>query len=447
MYLLIDATDSKAEGEGEWNARKRGEGYRAQRCDESLKKIQTCAEAKTDRIPPTKSRRVEVALRQTFCAAKPVLPLIMWTEETFIVWIFRSVYNLSESQITSQRSTVMFINKFIASSVEHGQTEINRIDYLDGWRGVAIILVLLSHFFHINYIDVGRLGVDIFFVLSGMLMANILFVKKTNIKTFYKRRISRIMPVFIIYLSVFSLISMIFNLSEEHKNFLYNLTFLRAYFPPEPDLWNTGLPVGHLWSLNVEEHSYLLLSFIAIFPFLSKRAFIPILALGISAVGMMIVYGRNPDIAPPAFHLRTEVVASFLLISAGYSLIKHKFIKFIPSWLPILAIFLTVICYSPMPPIGGKWLFPPFLLAFAVNHLDLTPRFLRSALCYPLLRLIGVVSYSIYIWQQPLYYYFSKFGYAFYMAGPVLFVTSIIIGMASFYFIENPARRYLNNRW
>src|SRR5690349_14455630 len=67
-----------------------------------------------------------------------------------------------------------------------------RILYLDGWRGVAISMLLVGHFIagfgeppRLG-IDFGRAGVEFFFVLSGLLMGNLLFVKRVSIRTFYK---------------------------------------------------------------------------------------------------------------------------------------------------------------------------------------------------------------------------------------------------------------------
>ena len=55
------------------------------------------------------------------------------------------------------------------------------IGYLDGWRGMAILLVLIGHFYPIKAMNLGTLGVDLFFVLSGRLMADILFVQKAKL--------------------------------------------------------------------------------------------------------------------------------------------------------------------------------------------------------------------------------------------------------------------------
>ena len=342
----------------------------------------------------------------------------------------------------------MSLNYVVEKAVDHGSSELSRVDYLDGWRGIAILLVLLEHFLGVTEVNVGRMGVDVFFVLSGMLMSNILFVKKVPLKIFYKRRVSRILPVFFIFITAVSLCSFIFNLSDEHHNFIYNLLFLRAYYPENPGLWSTGIPVGHLWSLNVEEHCYVVLSLITIISIISKRAYLAVLSLGIGAIAIQYFYIKFPHYAPPHFSLRTEVVSSFLFLSAGYFLIKDRFEKFIPPWLPIITFIFAIACYSPYSPHWtAKWSLAPFLLAFTVNHLNLVPNFLKQALSFPALRLVGIWSFSIYLWQQPFYYYGTKFGNAFPYAGIALFIVVIMVGAFSFYYIENPIRRYLNNKW
>jgi peptidoglycan/LPS O-acetylase OafA/YrhL len=340
------------------------------------------------------------------------------------------------------------LTRILTNASEHGKSELNRIDYLDGWRGMAIALVLISHFLRVEGADLGRMGVDIFFVLSGVLMAKLLFVKRVPLSVFYKRRISRILPVFFIFLTTISLLSFLLELSNEHNNFIYNLLFIRSYYPISPSIWNTGLPIGHLWSLNVEEHCYILLSMITLISLFYKREYLPILLLGCCSVLLQYLYIKFPSIASENYSLKTEIVASFLLISAGYSLIKHTFEKHVPSWAPIIALLLAFLCYTDYSPHWtAKWALSPFLLAFSVNHLNLIPVFFKSLLNFRPLRLLGIWSFSIYLWQQPLYFYGTKSSDAFLFAGPLLLAVSILIGAASFYFIENPIRKYLNDKW
>ena len=278
-------------------------------------------------------------------------------------------------------------------------------------------------------------------------MSKILFIKRVPLSTFYKRRISRIFPVFFIYLSVICLLSYLFSLSNEHENYLYSLFYIRSYLPVEPTLWHTGIPIGHLWSLNVEEHFYILLSVITLLAFLKGREYILLILLGVASICLQYFYVKYPHLASLNYEIKTEIVVSHLLISSGYFLIKHRFEKYVFSWLPVIAFILALFCYSHLAPWYCCWLFSPFLLAFSINHLDKSPKWILMFLSFKPLQLLGVWSYSIYLWQQPFYYYGVKFGEAFPYSGIIMLFSAIGVGALSFYYIENPIRKYLNNKW
>lgn len=74
------------------------------------------------------------------------------------------------------------------------QPQSGYLPYLDGWRGLAIFFLLAGHFFPLPGINFGAVGVNLFFVLSGFLMARLLFVDAVPIPTFYRRRAARIFP-------------------------------------------------------------------------------------------------------------------------------------------------------------------------------------------------------------------------------------------------------------
>ncbi|WP_199608845.1 acyltransferase family protein [Flocculibacter collagenilyticus] len=341
----------------------------------------------------------------------------------------------------------MFLKSLLKDASKHGKSELNRIDYLDGWRGLAILFVLISHFMQPQIGEFGRLGVDIFFVLSGMLMSNILFVKRVPLNTFYKRRISRILPVFVIFVSSIYLSAFLFDLSNEYDNYFYTLAFLRSYLPTDVSLWETGLPIGHLWSLNVEEHCYVLLSLLTLISVLRSREYIAILMIGMGCIVLHIIYVKYPTIAPTNYELKTEVAASHLMLSAGYFLIRDRFAAYVPSWLPLLTFFAAMACYEVDAPWFAYWLISPFLLAFTVNHLDKIPALAKKALEINALRLLGMWSYSIYLWQQVFYFYGIKNGNPSTFLAITLFAVSIFVGALSFHIIENPIRKYLNNKW
>jgi peptidoglycan/LPS O-acetylase OafA/YrhL len=338
-----------------------------------------------------------------------------------------------------------FFDKMLSHALGHGKSDLTRVSYLDGWRGLAISCVLIQHFFIVNSVDFGRFGVDIFFVLSGMLMSNILFIKKVALMDFYKKRISRIFPVFFVFVTVVYGASYVFQLSHEHENYLYTLFFLRSYFPESPNLWYTGLPIGHLWSLNVEEHCYILLSIITLFGFLRGREYLVLILLGLLVILLHALYYKYPHLTVKNYQIRTEIAASHLLLSAGYCLIKSKFEKYVFSWMPMLAAFIAFICYTHLVPSYFAALFSPFLLAFAVNHLDKVPDFIKSILSIRLFRFLGICSYSIYLWQHPFYLMLN--GHMPFLTVMAYLIAALTVGFLSFFLIENPVRKYLNDKW
>jgi peptidoglycan/LPS O-acetylase OafA/YrhL len=143
----------------------------------------------------------------------------------------------------------------------------NRKIELDFLRGIAIILVLLVHFNKI--IPFGWIGVDLFFVLSGYLISNLLFTEfnskgKVNIKRFLIRRGFKLYPLFYAFIIITVISKILLNESVSWKIALYESTFTRNYFG---GFW------AHTWSLCVEEHFYIIFSFL-IYMLCNKTNFI-----------------------------------------------------------------------------------------------------------------------------------------------------------------------------
>lgn len=316
-----------------------------------------------------------------------------------------------------------------------------RIDYLDGWRGLAIAFVLQEHFLKLAGFDSGFLGVDIFFSLSGMLMAHILFVKRVPLATFYKRRVSRILPVFVLFVLVAygtaAFVKQPFTLAE----FLATLFFLRTYIPAEIGIWQSGLPIGHLWSLNVEEHCYVLLGLVTLLALSKGRAGVLLLLLGFAAIGIQHAYEHGLIPKPRDAEIRTETAAAYLLLSAGYSLVRERFAPHVKPWMPLCAFLAAMAFYWRAMEGGVAEFVTPVLLAFAVNHLGEASAGVRHALAFRPLRLLGIWSFSIYLWQQPFFQFKGA------MAPGVAFAGALLAGIASFYLFENPVRTWLNRNW
>ncbi|MFL6548074.1 MAG: acyltransferase family protein [Povalibacter sp.] len=313
---------------------------------------------------------------------------------------------------------------------------LKHLDYLDGWRGLAIGCVLVDHFARIPGFAAGRLGVDLFFALSGLLMSRILFEERIAIGTFYRRRVARIVPVFFLYLAVIFTIHLAVGDSVSLHEVLASATFLRTYV--DPFIWDSQFPIGHLWSLNVEEHSYMLLALIAGVGMLQRRSSAMLLGLGLATFGAMAVYVLFTDLPTREWMLRSECAATTILISAWYRRVCHRVP--VKPWMPALVLALVMASYVQVFPKEIRAVVAPFMLAFAVNHLGAMSAWLLAIFRNAGLRYLGLWSYSIYLWQQP--FHESKT-----LPDAVAFVLAILTGIASYYLFETPVRRWLNQNW
>src|ERR1700751_4859827 len=142
-----------------------------------------------------------------------------------------------------------------------------RIRTLDGWRGLAIVLVTAQHaaiwsrFRYRIWANLGSLGVDIFFVVSGYIITLRLLeeMERTStidLRSFYCRRAFRMLPLVCAYLLTLTILSASITLPGFHTSeILGSLFFFRNY---QVAATGDGFYTMHFWSLAVEEHFYLL---------------------------------------------------------------------------------------------------------------------------------------------------------------------------------------------
>lgn len=320
----------------------------------------------------------------------------------------------------------------------------SRVEIWDGWRGLAILLVLIGHFTFTQWIWEERMGVDVFFGLSGMLMSNILFIDRMMLRDFYIRRFSRVIPTLILFLCASFAVSVLLNYDYKISEFIASAFFIRTYFPTEPEYFSSPLPTGHLWSLSVEEHSYIIMSLMSLFLFSRAKVASALFMIFLFSVGMNFYnYAMLPAKEFEFSLIRTESAIGFIAFSAGYNLIRKERSISVHPLLPLVFLLIAFACYLEVAPIWLTFSLCPILLGVAVNHLVESAKPLQSFLMLAPLRWLGVLSYSIYLWQQIFY----KLFYA--LPGEELtgFVLSIVVGAGSFYLFENPVRRYINRRW
>lgn len=336
------------------------------------------------------------------------------------------------------------------------KSEIN-IPYLDGWRGLAIIFVLIGHFGPEQLFSCGAQGVLLFFVLSGFFMSNLLFIKKVPLSYFFVRRFSRVIPTLWLYIILMAGYAYYFQYSQYKvslEEFLATLTFIRTYYPHDNSIFANFWPIGHLWSLNVEEHCYLYLAAGMVLVAKSKekispQAFLIVSVCTILCIRIFYTLGYTPSGASP-WLLRSEYAALGLIASATYHVVLARRTKTLHRKSIIFLFFGFVFIYiaSQFAMLGAassvvRSVIIPLFAAFMINHASDFPQLLKKILSLKILRWFGVCSYSIYLWQQPLYMMVT-----FHRLSSLLGLSIALgIGACSFYFFENPIRLYLNKCW
>lgn len=321
------------------------------------------------------------------------------------------------------------------------------IPWLDGWRGLAIALVLLEHFG--GGLPTGRLGVEVFFVLSGFLIPKILFEDRVPLGTFYRRRAARILPVFYLYLLTLVGAALLASGRIDWSSVATTALFLRSYFGVH--IWEDPLGIGNLWSLNVEEHAYMFLSLLALLAAKQRdeRAARWLLTIALLVPPASHVYfhffPERDGITP--FYLRTEGAIFPLLASAATFLWLRAYRLQISERAALVLLVLTI-AVAIVDVIGVarggtaiKYLVLPVLLAFSVNALHLMPRVVRDLLSARWLVWLGACSYSIYLWHYPFYVLINSGAWPFGNAAAL--ACALLVGTASFYWFERPMRAWL----
>jgi peptidoglycan/LPS O-acetylase OafA/YrhL len=333
-----------------------------------------------------------------------------------------------------------------------------RVPSLDGLRAISICLVLMSHvFLHAHpqnkmqgallaIIGDGETGVSVFFVISGFLITLLLLKEKQvngriSLFGFYVRRIFRILPAFLLYVGVVAVLVKIGTIDVAGWQFLRALTFTMDYVTTKN--WY----LGHTWSLSVEEQFYLIWPLLAVF---CSRRTLTWIAAGV--IGLEPFIRMTDRVLLPStryeiiymFHTRADMLMFGCLVALLFD--NQKFIQaseiaFRKNGPAVAAIFLLLV--SPLLEWKFKGLYLhtvgyslqgisiALLLLFAIRRAD---TFLGRLLNAPFIVWVGVLSYSLYLWQE-LFIGFDTFSTGRSLAG-LLWV--VPFATASYYMVEKP---------
>ena len=216
-----------------------------------------------------------------------------------------------------------------------------RIHTLDGWRAVAILLVIAGHGAHFGqykdqlWANLWGLGVDIFFVLSGYIITLKFIQEKEksstiNLSSFYIRRAFRILPLVCAYLGTLCVVSLFVNLLDFHSSEVFgSLFFFRNY---QLAATQRGFYTTHFWSLSIEEHFYLVWP--ALFLWLGNRRSLWFAGIGACTCAAWRLYDcTHPDSwigrylpGPDSFYrqIRTDARFDGLLLGCALAILLSR---------------------------------------------------------------------------------------------------------------------------
>ena len=327
------------------------------------------------------------------------------------------------------------------------------IPSLDGLRAVSIGLVLWSHAavgMHFGSFApsnaVGELGVQIFFVISGYLITKLLlkeYVRTSRLRlgAFYLRRATRIMPAYFVYLAVVAgAIAMGWLQWPSDGRWWPALTYTSNVVPT--NAW----AVGHSWSLSVEEQFYLTWPF-ALAKLGPKRArWVALAAILSGPVIRALIFGATRDGFRTGTWNHDLIAMGCLLALMEDRLQRHDYWRalmnsrlFVLIPISALALFLGTIG-------GFRWVFAFYVLVgIPLVGLGITltvawcihnsrGRIGRLLNCQPL-RAAGILSYSLYLWQECFLTTDRR------NSIPVAIGCAVLMAVASYYLVERPGIR------
>ena len=331
---------------------------------------------------------------------------------------------------------------------------------IDGLRALAVISVILFHI-GIPGFDGGYVGVDVFFVISGYLITQLLEESRDEsaprrLATFYVRRMRRILPALLATCLVTAIVAIALFTPDQLVNvgkflaatpvMLSNVaTWTRGdYFAPGV----RQLPLSHLWSISVEEQFYLIypLLLIAITRYrLPYRRLTLVVFASLSLALCVWASHRAPEANYVFAPTRAwELLLGGMLTIGGVPRIGNRIAAEGLAVAGLLGIAIAVHFYTSAIRYPGTAAMLPCMASAALLATGSGPRpaLVNRMLSWPPLVFVGLISYSLYLWHQPLlvfanYYYIAPLRPA---ATAALLVATLLVATASWRFIERPVR-------
>lgn len=337
---------------------------------------------------------------------------------------------------------------------------------IDGLRAIAVVSVILYHaqmvFFGNDWFEGGYVGVDVFFVISGYLIAKIVFLELESTNDFsyldfYERRARRILPVlfFVILCSFpFAWNNLLPSAYVEYaKSIITSVLFGSNFFfylsTTEYGADSSLLkPFLHTWSLGVEEQFYLIFPVIAIAAYKHCKKHVLTVFFILSSLSLVfaeVTGSRNPDLNFYLPFSRFWELGVGVILAYRELYCKSRNNQFINKYMPSIGLLLIVfsIFYfdadtkhpsliTLIPVLGTA------LVISYSNENDL----IGSILGFKPFVWIGLLSYSAYLWHFPVFAFSRLGGQDYTNFDKIIWILiTFLLSVFTLFLIERPFRR------
>jgi len=332
---------------------------------------------------------------------------------------------------------------------------------VDGLRALAVVPVILFHAGFPAFAG-GFVGVDVFFVISGYLIASIIVEEmregRFSFTRFFERRARRIIPALYAVILATIPLGWLFMLPDNFENLgqsivatvavSNNILLLKTsgYW----DLANEFKPLLHTWSLGVEEQFYLFfpLLLLALVPRGRRATAWALVALAVASLAAAQWFIATNPLA--AFHL-LPMRAWELLVGAIFAVtrapgaphqVSNGRMAAALSWAGLALILAPVFVYDASTPFPGATALPPtvgtLLVVMFASETNAVGRMLSTRVLVG----IGLASYSAYLWHQPLFAFIRLLSPEEPRAGVWIaaIAATALLSLLSWRFIEQPFR-------
>lgn len=338
----------------------------------------------------------------------------------------------------------------------------NNIPGLDGLRAVSILLVMLSHSGLQNAVP-GVFGVTIFFFISGFLITSLLLAEHRATKTvsigrFYLRRILRLYPPLVVYVTAISAIWATRGFSTDFIGLFgalfYFANYLYAIWPEHVVVYG-----AHLWSLSVEEHFYLFFPLLFVLGIGRSKTVLCLLIAGATMVRLIEVhFGVTETYTSVATECRYDTIltgclTAIVVNSRGDDRLMRLAVHPMVVVIALCVLLSTFVVRDPAFRQTFRFTIQNVALVPLVLAAVFTPRYLmmKAVLNWRPVKWIGVLSYSLYLWHYSLF----DFARALLDRAPnvvqysVGWLLAVCVALAIYFLVERPMfmlRRFAGSR-